>query len=63
MAYTFTDEQLDIIHDYMELSPWVLDAYRWYMGFTDADPVSTDEVESFAIAFYTAYNRMYPGTY
>jgi hypothetical protein len=63
MKHSFTDEQLDIIHDYLELSPWVRYAYQWYMGFTDADPVSTDEVEDFAIAFYMAYNQMHPGTY
>ena len=64
MDYTFTDNQLETIRKILSVSPWVSDAYRWYMGL----PIGTvvidcDPVEDFAIAFYTAYNRKYPGTY
>ena len=63
MDYTFTDYQLETIHRMLEITPWVSDAYRLYMGLPGTTPVDTEPVTDFAIAFYTAYNRKYPGTY
>ena len=66
MDYTFTDYQLETIHKILKVSPWVSDAYQWFMtkggGRTIGDNVLVT-TEDFAIAFYTAYNRKYPGTY
>ena len=63
VEYTFSDEQLDTIHDMLEVTPWVSDPYRWYMGLPVGAEVSVSEVEDFAIAFYTGYNARYGWTY
>ena len=63
MEYTFTDNQLETIREVLAVSPWVTDAYRWYMGLPYTADLDTEPVTDFAIAFYTAYNRKYPGTY
>lgn len=63
MEYTFTDNQLNAIHQWMELTPFVSEPYRWYMGLKENAVVATNDVEDFAIAFYTAYNAKYPNTY
>ena len=63
MEYIFTQHQLRTIHQFLEISPWVSDPYRWYMALPKDADVSAEPVEDFAIAFYTAYNKMQPGTY
>ena len=63
-VYQFTEVQLKIIHDFMELSPWgPRDAYCWFKGLKSTESVRTGEVEDFACAFYTQYNRTYGRTY
>ena len=61
--YEFTAQQLKTIHDMLAVSPFVRIAYRWYHGMTVNDEVDTNDVEDWVMAFYTAYNEIYPGTY
>lgn len=61
--YQFTDYQLKTIHTMLAVSPSVRIAYRWHQGMTATQEVDTNDVEDWAIAFYTAYNQIYPGTY
>jgi hypothetical protein len=63
MKYTFTDDQLETIHTWMEVTPWVSVSYRAHMGLDRDAEVAVSDVEDFAIAFYTAYNQKHPGTY
>jgi hypothetical protein len=62
--YNFTRIELDTIHDMMEINGgFVRPAYRWHQGgATDAE-VDTNDVEDWVIAFYHAYNKIFPGTY
>lgn len=62
--YTFTRPQMDTIHDMMELNGgFVRPAYRWHQGFEESAEVHTGDVEDWVIQFYTAYNKIFPGTY
>ena len=49
------------IHNENEFGP--RGAFRWYWGLTDNEPIETEDVEDFIIAFYNAYNEKYPMTY
>lgn len=62
--YLFTDSQLYTIHDMTEINGgFMRPACRWHQGLDDAVELKTIEVEDWSIAFYTAYNKIHPGTY
>ena len=61
--YQFTEYQLGIIHDMLEINPWVQPAYRWYHEMSESTCVNVYDVEDWVIEFYTAYNKIYPSTY
>lgn len=62
--FHFTEYQLSIIHDMMELNGgWVRPAYRWYHSLLEDAEVATNDVEDWVIEFYTAYNKIHPNTY
>lgn len=39
------------------------DTFRHYYNISADEPLVTEEVEDFAIAFMTEINRIYPGTF
>jgi len=62
--FKFTEYQLGIIHDMMELNGgFVRPAYRWYNELHESTGINTLDVEDWVIEFYNAYNKIYPGTY
>ena len=62
--YNFTRIELDTIHDMMELNGgFVRPAYRWHQGLDEDADVDTNDVEDWVIAFFHAYNKIFPGTY
>lgn len=63
VAFTFTDYQLEIIHDMCELSGQTRPAFRWYFGLARTDEIDTYDVEDWVIDFYNAYNNKFPRTY
>lgn len=64
IAYQFTDSDLKTIHSFMELSPFgPPTAYRWFKGLGIKAEIKTGDVEDFACAFYSQYNKTYGRTY
>jgi hypothetical protein len=62
--YRFTDADLEHIRTHIELDRgFVEDAFRWYWREQPDATVLTEDVEDFAIAFYTQYNRRFGTTY
>lgn len=64
--YQFSDDELHAIYDVHSLSPFgPTIAYREFVLGGDSRPlVSTDDVEGWICAFYSAYNsRVRPGTF
>ena len=62
--YNFTRIEMGVIHDMMELNGgFVRPAYRWHQGLDEDAEVDTNDVEDWVIAFYHAYNKIFPGTY
>jgi hypothetical protein len=47
----------------LEINPWVQPAYRWYHELHESTGINVYDVEDWVIEFYTAYNKIYPGTY
>ena len=65
MLYNFTQEQLQKIHRVMEFSgefgPRA--AFRYFHKLKEGDSIPTDDVEDFAIAFMSQYNRQIRNVY
>jgi hypothetical protein len=61
--YNFTPNQLDTIHDMLEINAFVRPAYRWYHDLDESIGINTTDVEEWVIEFYNAYNKIYPNTY
>ena len=65
MKYDFTRQQLEYIHDVMELNgefgPRA--AFRFFHNFPESTAITTPEVEDFAVAFMSQYNAMFGETY
>lgn len=65
MKYNFTRQQLEHIHDVMELNgefgPRA--AFRFFHNFPESTAITTPEVEDFAVAFMSQYNAQIRITY
>jgi hypothetical protein len=65
MLYNFTQEQLHKIQDVMEFSgefgPRA--AFRYFHKLKEDTTIPTDDVEDFAIAFMSQYNRQIRNVY
>ena len=60
MTYTFSHGELDYLQALVDDSPFgVRDAYRFYHNLDPDAEINTTDVEDFAIAFYTQYNRTF----
>jgi hypothetical protein len=60
MTYTFSHGELDYLRDLVDNNPFgVRDAYRFYHALTEDTAINTTDVEDFAIAFYTQYNKTF----
>lgn len=65
MKYDFTRQQLEYIHDVMELNgefgPRA--AFRFFHNFPESTAITTPEVEDFSVAFMSQYNATFGATY
>lgn len=63
--YNFTEEDLKKIYNVWavngEFGPRA--AYRWWHKVEPSSPILTTDVEDFAIAFMTQYNKLFPRTF
>jgi hypothetical protein len=63
--YSFNDKDLDQIYVVWSISGerGPINAYRWWHKLETAEPIKTEDVEDFAIAFMTQYNKKAPMTF
>jgi len=60
MTYTFSHGELDYLQAMVDNNEFgVRDAYRFYHGLAPDAEIATTDVEDFAIAFYTQYNKTF----
>jgi len=60
MKYTFTHGELDYLQAMVDNNEFgVRDAYRFYHNLDLDAVIATVDVEDFAIAFYTQYNKTF----
>lgn len=60
--YDFSYSQLVSLHNIVALTGSTREAFKSYW-LTEEGEFSTEQVEDFAIAFMSAYNRFFPRTY
>lgn len=64
MTYTFSHGELDYLQGLVDDGEFgVRDAYRFYKDLPPEAVLDVNDVETFAIAFYTQYNRSFGQRY
>lgn len=63
MKYEFTKQELISIFGFFKNAFGPVQAYRWYNGWGPSAPTVTSDVEDFACAFMSQYNKTFGQTF